>query len=88
MLITATTVQLYESLMCQRKKREWKKQESTLLKLPKSKRACHGKKANYASLEEDLATWVTAHCQDGNIIFMLLMIIQAKKLSKDVKYTV
>ena len=38
--------------------RDWRKAKASLEKLPKMKRACHGKAAKYPDLEKTLLDWI------------------------------
>ena len=68
--------------------RLWRKQRSELEEMPRTKQARRGKQALYPDLEKGLVDWVESQRKNRYIVTCFHVQLQARKMSKDVKYGV
>ena len=66
--------------------RDWRKMKETLLEMPRTKRARRGKQAHYPEMERELAGWITDQRNNGYIVSLLQIRLQAKKLNSDASF--
>ena len=66
--------------------RDWRKMKETLSEMPKTKRARRGKQAHYREMERELAGWITDQRNNGYIVSLLQIRLQAKKLNSDASF--
>ncbi|GAB1606411.1 uncharacterized protein LOC115217679 [Argonauta hians] len=66
--------------------RGWRNMKETLLEMPKSKKALRGKQAHYPEMEKKLVDWIIGQRNNGYIVTVLQICLQAKKLNTDTSF--
>ena len=66
--------------------RLWRKSKENLEKMPRLRRANHGKKAAWPGLETDLLGWITEKRNNGLASLPSLAQLKALEMAKDQKY--